>query len=75
MHPYHGRCTLISLQAEQGVAARRGKPDRVAALAIECRSSDAVHEVTRTMKDIEDSSQRISEIIHVIDSMEAVPQV
>ena len=40
-----------------------------AATSITGRSSDAVHEVTRTMKGIEDSSQRISEIIHVIDSI------
>ena len=39
------------------------------ATAITGRSSDAVHQVTQTMKGIEDSSQRISEIIHVIDSI------
>jgi aerotaxis receptor len=40
-----------------------------AATAITSKSSDAVHEVTKTMKGIQDSSQRISEIIHVIDSI------
>ena len=39
------------------------------ATAITGRSSEAVHQVTQTMKGIEDSSQRISEIIHVIDSI------
>ncbi len=39
------------------------------ATAITSRSGDAVLQVTQTMKGIEDSSQRISEIIHVIDSI------
>jgi aerotaxis receptor len=37
--------------------------------AITQRSSDAVHDVTATMKEIENSSKRIGEIIQVIDSI------